>query len=69
MSSFSPTPFRQAYPAFDAHPAVDGELERAFLGNSVHDALAACAAMRPPCDISVSLAGSEGAGSVRPELV
>jgi hypothetical protein len=35
----------------------------------VHDALAVCAAMRPPVDISVSVSGSEGAGSVRPELV
>jgi ketol-acid reductoisomerase len=60
---------QQAYPAFDAAPTVDAELERAFLTNTVHDALAVCASMRPSVDISVSVSGSEGAGSVRPELV
>jgi hypothetical protein len=45
------------------------ELEASFLSNSVHAALAVCASLRPPVDISVSLSGSEGAGSVRPELV
>jgi ketol-acid reductoisomerase len=60
---------QQAYPAFDANPAIDAELEASFLSNSVHAALAVCASLRPPVDISVSLSGSEGAGSVRPELV
>jgi ketol-acid reductoisomerase len=60
---------QQAYPAFDANPTIDAELEASFLSNSVHAALAVCAGLRPPVDISVSLSGSEGAGSVRPELV
>jgi ketol-acid reductoisomerase len=60
---------QQAYPAFDAKPAVDAELERSFLNNPVHSALAVCASMRPPVDISVSMSGTEGAGSARPELL
>ena len=56
---------QQAYPAFDANPAVDAELEAAFLGNTVHAALAVCASLRPPVDISVSLTGSEGAGGAK----
>jgi hypothetical protein len=54
--------------AFDEKPGVDKELEAAFLSNPVHKALAVCADLRPPVDISVSVSGSEGAGSIRPEL-
>ena len=60
---------QQAYTEFDAAPAINKELEAAFLNNPVHDALAVCAALRPPVDISVSATGAEGAGSIRPELV
>lgn len=60
---------QQAYPAYDAAPAVDSELEAAFLSNPVHGALAVCASMRPSVDISVSVSGTEGAGSARPELL
>lgn len=59
---------QQAYTAFDDAAAVDKELEQKFLTNPVHDALAVCASLRPPVDISVSVSGSDGAGSIRPEL-
>lgn len=60
---------QQAYTQFDDAPAIDKELEAKFLTNSVHEALAVCAALRPSVDISVSVSGADGAGSIRPELV
>jgi len=60
---------QQAYPAFDASPKIDAELEAAFLNNTVHQALAVCASMRPPVDISVSITGSEGAGGAKPDVL
>lgn len=59
---------QQAYVAVDNGLAVDEEMKTKFLNDEVHDALEVCASLRPPVDISVSMSGSEDAGSIRPEL-
>eukprot|EP00218_Dolichomastix_sp_CCMP3274_P008359 CAMPEP_0170137516 /NCGR_PEP_ID=MMETSP0033_2-20121228/4207_1 /TAXON_ID=195969 /ORGANISM="Dolichomastix tenuilepis, Strain CCMP3274" /LENGTH=562 /DNA_ID=CAMNT_0010373393 /DNA_START=17 /DNA_END=1705 /DNA_ORIENTATION=- len=61
---------QQAYTAVDNEEAVDPEVEATFLGNPVHEALAVCAGMRPPVDISVASDASDstegiGAGGAR----
>lgn len=60
---------QQAYVAIDEGSGIDEEIKQSFLDDPVHQALAACADLRPSVDISVSASGSENAGSVRPELV
>jgi ketol-acid reductoisomerase len=42
-----------AFPAIDANNQVDEELIDSFLNNNIHQALAVCAELRPPVDISV----------------
>ena len=59
---------QQAYAAVDAGSGVDEEMKQKFLNDEVHDALAVCSSLRPSVDISVSSAGAEDAGSIRPEL-
>eukprot|EP00894_Picocystis_sp_ML_P001756 jgi/Pico_ML_1/52273/g3002.t1 len=60
---------QQAYVAVDEGSGIEEEIKKSFLNDPVHQALAACADLRPSVDISVSASGSENAGSVRPELV
>ena len=63
---------QQAYVKVDAGVPADADAFSTFLNDPVHDALAACAAMRPPVDISVGgdADGSDegvGAGGARTE--
>jgi ketol-acid reductoisomerase len=62
---------QQAYVAVDAGTAADPEIISAFKSHPVHAALAACAELRPPVDISVGVEGDDtgvGAGKARTEF-
>ncbi|GAB4814450.1 hypothetical protein N2152v2_001496 [Parachlorella kessleri] len=62
---------QQAYVAVDNDEPVDTEVLQAFKSHPVHKALAACAEMRPPVDISVGVEGDStgvGAGAARTEF-
>ncbi|KAK9903445.1 hypothetical protein WJX75_005886 [Coccomyxa subellipsoidea] len=62
---------QQAYVAIDNNEPLDPELFSEFLRHDVHKALAACAAMRPPVDISVGGDNSSegvGVGGARTEF-
>jgi len=56
---------QQSYYAIDQGATVDAEIEKKFLSDPVHDALAVCAELRPSVDISVSSAGASDAGGAR----
>lgn len=62
---------QQAYVSVDAGEQADPEVISAFKSHPVHDALAACASMRPPVDIAVGVEGDDtgvGAGAARTEF-
>ncbi|CAK0786694.1 hypothetical protein CVIRNUC_009908 [Coccomyxa viridis] len=62
---------QQAYVAIDNNEQLDPEVFSEFLRHPVHEALAMCAEMRPPVDISVGGDDSEegvGVGSARTEF-
>uniref|UniRef100_A0A061RVA1 Acetohydroxy-acid reductoisomerase n=1 Tax=Tetraselmis sp. GSL018 TaxID=582737 RepID=A0A061RVA1_9CHLO len=62
---------QQAYTAVDAGAEEDEEVFNSFLNDPVHKAMEACAAMRPPVDISVGGDGDNtgiGAGAARTEF-
>lgn len=62
---------QQAFTAVDNGEQGDANAFGAFLKDDVHKALAACAAMRPPVDISVGAEGNDegvGAGRARTEF-
>jgi len=61
---------QQAYVAVDNGTATNPETINEFKSHPVHKALAACAEMRPPVDISVGIDGDDtgiGAGGARVE--
>ena len=61
---------QQAYVAVDNGTATNPETINEFTSHPVHKALAACAEMRPPVDISVGIDGDDtgiGAGGARVE--
>lgn len=62
---------QQAYVAVDNGSAANDEIVSQFKSHPVHNALAACASMRPPVDISVGGDGDDtgvGAGAARTEF-
>lgn len=62
---------QQAYVAVDSGAKPDPEIISSFKSHPVHQALASCASMRPPVDISVGADGDDtgvGAGKARTEF-
>jgi ketol-acid reductoisomerase len=62
---------QQAYTAVDNGEPEDEEVFQSFLNDKVHKAMATCASMRPPVDISVGVDGDDtgiGAGGARTEF-